>query len=101
MMRLARCVMLPMWAPLLRFAISQNRSVPALAAALRAILSIMASISEITSSGAAFCTMWPTLGNLISYTFGTAAANGREWMLVDTVLSTSPAITTVGALMLA
>ncbi len=34
---------------------------------LRAILSIMASISEITSSGAAFCTVWPTPGNTISF----------------------------------
>jgi len=30
--------------------------------------------------------------------FGTAFANGREWMFVVTVLSTSPEITTAGTL---
>ena len=48
---------------------------------------IIASISRTTSSGAAYCTMWPTPGSTISFAFGTAAANGREWMLGDTVLS--------------
>jgi hypothetical protein len=54
-------------APLLRFAISQNRCASDCAAVLRAIPSIMASISEITSSGAPFCTMWPTSGNGICF----------------------------------
>ena len=68
------------------------------AAVLGAILPIIASISATTSSGAACCTMCPTSGSTISFAFGTAAANGREWMLVDTVLSApSPEITTTGA----
>ena len=47
---------------------------------LCAMLPIMASISRTIRSGAAYCTMWPTPGNTISFAFGTAAANGREWM---------------------
>ena len=37
-----------------------------------------------------FKIMWPTCGNTISLASFTAFANGREWMLVVTVLSTSP-----------
>ena len=45
--------------------------------------------------------MWPTPGSTISFAFGTTAANGFEWMFGDTVLSESPVITTVGALIAA
>ena len=62
---------------------------------------VICSISLTTRSGAAFCTMWPTPGSTISFAPGTAAANGREWMFSDTVLSASPCITTVGTLMVA
>jgi hypothetical protein len=42
--------------------------------------------------------MWPTPGSTISFAFAAAAANGREWMLVDTVLSASPVMMVTGAL---
>ena len=42
--------------------------------------------------------MWPTPGSTISLAFGTVAASGREWMWVDTVLSASPAMIVIGAL---
>src|SRR3954453_9451970 len=59
----------------------------AVASALGMVLPIIASISDITRSGAAFCTIWPTPGNTISFAFGTVAASGCEWIWVDTVLS--------------
>src|ERR1700731_4096261 len=53
-------------APLLRFAISQNRSVPD--GAPRCAQSRRSwRRSRGSSSGAAFCTMWPTPGNTIRF----------------------------------
>jgi len=42
--------------------------------------------------------MWPMPGNTSSFAPGTAAAKGREWMLVDTVLSMSPEMIATGTL---
>jgi hypothetical protein len=53
------------------------------AAVLRAILPIIASISETTRSGATIWIMWPTPGSTISFAFGAVAASGREWIWVD------------------
>jgi hypothetical protein len=70
----------------------------ATAAVLRAILLLIASISETTRSGTEYCTMWPTPGSTISLPLGTVVASGREWMLVDTVLSASPVMMVIGVL---
>jgi hypothetical protein len=43
-----------------------------------ALSAIIVSISRTTSSGAAYCTIWPTPGSTISFAFGTVAANRRE-----------------------
>ena len=64
----------------------------------RVIRPAIASISEATRSGAAYCTMWPTPGNTMSFACGAVAASNREWMPVVTVLSTSPETIDSGAL---
>src|SRR6476646_2925348 len=70
----------------------------AAAASAPGVADIIASTSSMTRSGTAFWTMWPMPGSTISFTFGAVAANGREWMLVDTVLSASPVMMVTGAL---
>ncbi|MGY4229439.1 hypothetical protein ACVMIH_006800 [Bradyrhizobium sp. USDA 4503] len=42
--------------------------------------------------------MWPVSGSTVSFAFGADAASGREWMPVETVLSTSPEMIDSGAL---
>ena len=50
----------------------------AAAAVFEAIPDIIASISAITRSGAAYWIMWPTPGSTISLAFGAVFASGCE-----------------------